>query len=287
MTRVALLGTGLLGSGFAEGLLTRGGTELSVWNRTRAKAEALAPKGARVADTPADAVKGVDRVHLILLDDATVDATIEALLPGLDPSIVICDHTTNLPRATAERASRLAAAGVAYLHCPVFMSPMAARGGTMGMMMVSGPSILFDRVHEGLAAMTGKLWHVGERPDLAACYKLFGNAMILTMAGGIADVFHMADALEVERTDAWGLFSRFKTEGILPVRAAKILEENYTASFELTVARKDARLMLESAAGQPMPVLQAVAARMDELIAAGYGDKDMAVMAIKGGGQHG
>lgn len=286
MTRVALLGTGLLGTGFAEGMLARGGTELSVWNRTRAKAEALSPMGAHVADTPAEAVKGADRVHLVLLDDATVDATIEALLPGLDRSVVICDHTTNLPRATAERASRLAAAGIAYLHSPVFMSPMAARSGTKGMMMVAGPSILFDRVREGLTAMTGKLWYVGERPDLAACYKLFGNAMILSMAGAIADVFHMADALDVARTDAWGLFSHFKTEGILPVRAAKILGEDYTASFELQVARKDARLMLESAEGQPMPVLQAVAARMDELIAAGYGDKDMAVMAIKGDARH-
>ena len=286
MTRVALLGTGLLGSAFADGLLTRGGTELTVWNRTPAKAEVLGARGARVAPTPADAVKGAERVHLVLLDDATVDATIEALRPGLDARVVICDHTTNLPRLTADRALRLAAEGIAYLHCPVFMSPMAARS-VKGMMMVAGPSLHFDRVQEGLRPMTGELWYVGERPDLAACYKLFGNAMILTMAGGIADVFHMADSLHVERADAWSLFSRFKTEGILPVRAAKILEENYTASFALEVARKDARLMLESGGGTPLPVLQAIAARMDELIAAGYGDKDMAVMAIRSDARHG
>lgn len=284
MTRVALLGTGLLGSGFAEGLLTRGGVELSVWNRTRDKAEALASKGARVADSPAEAVKGAERVHLILLDDATVDATIEALVPGLEARAVICDHTTNLPRLTADRAQRLTANGVAYLHCPVFMSPAAARGGT-GIMMSAGPSELFDRVKDGLKAMTGDLWYVGERPDLAACYKLFGNAMILTMAGSIADIFHMADALHVDRKEAFGVFSRFKTDGILPIRGAKILEKNYTASFALEVARKDARLMLESGEGQPMPVIGAIAERMDALIAAGFGDKDMAVMAIQEGEQ--
>lgn len=279
MTRVALLGTGLLGTGFAEGMLARGGVELSVWNRTRAKAEALGEKGARVADTPADAVRGAERVHLVLLDDATVDATIDAFKSALGAETIICDHTTNLPRLTAERARRLTSEGVKYLHSPVFMSPMAAKNGTQGIMMSAGPRELFDRVEPGLKVMTGDLWYVGERPDLAACYKLFGNAMILTMAGGIADIFHMSDALKVDRREAFGLFSRFKTEGILPVRGAKILEKNYTASFALEVARKDARLMLESGAGEPMPVIAAIAERMDQLIAAGFGDKDMAIMA--------
>ena len=282
MTRVALLGTGLLGTGFAEGFLARGGVDLSVWNRTRSKAAVLGDQGARVADSPADAVKGAERVHLILLDDATVDETIDAFRSALDSSAVICDHTTNLPRLTAERAKRLTAEGIAYLHCPVFMSPAAART-VQGMMMSAGPSELFDRVQEGLTSMTKELWYVGERPDLAACYKLFGNAMILTMAAGIADIFHMADALDVDRKDAFGLFSRFKTEGILPVRGAKILEKNYTASFALEVARKDARLMIESGDGEPLPVLKAIAARMDELIAAGFGGKDMAVMAMRQG----
>ena len=69
---VAVLGMGLLGSAFAEALLARG-TSVTVWNRTRSKAERLEAFGARVADTPAEAVAGADRVHLILLDDDTVD----------------------------------------------------------------------------------------------------------------------------------------------------------------------------------------------------------------------
>jgi len=63
------------------------------------------------------------------------------------------------------------------------------------------------------------------------------------------------------------------------VRAKKILAEDYSASFELEVARKDARLMLESAANQPMPVIAAIAARMDALIAEGLGAQDMAILA--------
>lgn len=278
MDKVALLGTGLLGTGFAEGMLTRGGSQLTVWNRTRKKAEPLAAKGARIASTPEAAVEGASRVHLILLDDATVDSTIEAMRDGLSHDAVIIDHTTNLPALVAARAERFEHQGLRYLHAPVFMSPAAARAA-QGIMMVAGPPGRFETVRAALAPMTGELWYVGERPDLAASYKLFGNAMILSLAGAMADIFHLADALDVPRAEAWALFSRFKPENIYPIRAKKILEEDYSASFELKVARKDARLMLESAANQPMPVIAAIAERMDALIREGYGAMDMAVLA--------
>jgi 3-hydroxyisobutyrate dehydrogenase-like beta-hydroxyacid dehydrogenase len=281
MTRVALLGTGLLGSGFADGFLTRGGTTLTVWNRTGAKAAPFGARGARVAATPADAVAGAERVHLVLLDDATVDETIAQLRPGLAPGGIIVDHTTNAPALTAARAAVLRDAGVDYLHAPVFMSPAAARNA-QGMMMVAGRAALFDRVKDSLGRMTGDLWYMGERPDLAAAFKLFGNAMLITVAGGLADVFHMADALAVPRADAFALFSRFKIEGGLAIRGAKIVEENYAATFTLDTARKDVRLMLESARAEPTPVLTAIAARMDEVIAKDLGDRDMAVLAKRG-----
>lgn len=281
MTRVALLGTGLLGSAFADGLLSRRGTELTVWNRTRAKAEPLGALGAHVADSPADAVKGAERVHLILFDDETVDETIAAMRPGLGDRAVVVDHTTTLPATTAERAKRLAKEGVHFLHAPVFMSPAAARAAH-GMMLVAGLSATYEMVRDALDRMTGEVWYVGERSDLAAAYKLFGNAMLVAMGGGLADIFHMADALRVSRADALGLFDRFKIEGGIRMRGTKILEENYAPSFQLETARKDVRLMIESADGEPVPVLRAVAARMDDLIAKGFGDQDMAILARKG-----
>jgi 3-hydroxyisobutyrate dehydrogenase len=105
MHQVALLGTGLLGSGFAEGFLTRGGVKLTVWNRTRAKALPLAEKGATVADDPEEAVHGATMVHLILLDDATVDSTIERMRDGLSHDAIIVDHTTNLRPASPRAPS--------------------------------------------------------------------------------------------------------------------------------------------------------------------------------------
>ena len=281
MAKVAWLGTGLLGTGFAEGLLSRGGTELTVWNRSPEKAAPLAAKGARVASTPAEAVAGAERVHMVLRDDDSVESVIAALRPALGDGVVLVDHTTNLPARTAARSEALRTEGVSYLHAPVFMSPAAARGA-QGMMMVAGDPALFERVRAALAPMTGELWYVGARPDLAAAYKLFGNAMLLVVAGGLADVFHLADASGVPRSDAMALFGRFRVEPGMQVRGTKIVEERYDASFTLEMARKDARLMQETAGAEPVPMLDALAARMDAVIAAGFGALDMAVLAKRG-----
>jgi 3-hydroxyisobutyrate dehydrogenase-like beta-hydroxyacid dehydrogenase len=277
MARVAVLGTGLLGSAFAEGLLSRGGSEVVVWNRTRAKAEPLAALGARVVDSAADAVIGVDLIHLVLLDDDVVDAAIAEIRGSLAAGAVIVDHSTTRPDRTAARAAALDAAGMDYLHAPVMMGPGAAREAK-GMMLVAGPTERFARVRGALSAMTGELWHVGERPDLAACYKLFGNAAILSIVGVVADIMHLADATGVMRTGALEMLSKVNLGGSMAFRGRMMVDGNFEPSFTLDVARKDLRLMLEAAGSEPTPMLRALAARMDEAIAAGLAGQDLAVI---------
>ena len=103
MTQIAFIGTGLLGSALAEAAANRG-DEVTVWNRTTEKARRLEQFGIRVAETPADAVRGAERVHLVLKDDPVVEAVIAALRPGLAADGIILDHTTTLPATT--RVSR-------------------------------------------------------------------------------------------------------------------------------------------------------------------------------------
>lgn len=277
MSHVAVLGTGLLGAAFAEGLLSRGGTTVTVWNRTRAKAEALEAFGARVADTPAEAVAGADRVHLVLLDDDAVDEAISALRPALGTGVILVDHTTTLPERTAARMAALDAGGVEYLHAPVMMGPPAARSAK-GMMLVAGPSERVARVHEALSAMTGELWHVGERPDLAAVYKLVGNALVLSVVGVTADIMQLVDSANVPRSGALEMLARTNPAGAIAFRGAMMRENQFDTNFALDVARKDVRLMLETSGEQAVPLLRALAARMDLLIAYGEGDKDFAVL---------
>lgn len=277
MSRIAFLGTGLLGSGMVEGMLRRGETVV-VWNRTSAKARALEAVGASVAADAETAVLNADRVHLALSDDAAVDSVLAAIVPRLRREALVIDHTTTAPALTGARVTRLNAQGVQFLDAPVFMAPQSARDGT-GVMIVAGPHDVFDRARPSLEAMTGEVWYVGERPDLAAAYKIFGNSLAFAITAGLTDVMVMAANLGVPPLDAATLFTHFKPGNLIVARAEKMAKGDFVPTFELTMARKDMRLMLEAAGDLRLTVLPAVAQRADEEIAAGHGRNDIGVFA--------
>jgi 3-hydroxyisobutyrate dehydrogenase-like beta-hydroxyacid dehydrogenase len=277
MARIAFLGTGLLGSAFAEAAAKRG-DDVSVWNRSADKAQALSQFGIAVAVSPAAAVRDAVRVHLVLKDDAVVDAVVAAARAGLAADAVLVDHSTTLPALTAERAQRLAREGVKYLHCPVFMTPLAARNAK-GSMLASGPRAVFDAVAADLAAMTGRLEYQGERSDLAAAKKLFGNALILSLSAVMADMLTLAQATGVEGQEAIDVAALFDLNGIAAMRGGAMAQGKFAPSFELAMARKDLGLMLEMAGARPLAVLPGMAARMDQLIAAGHGADDFTILA--------
>jgi 3-hydroxyisobutyrate dehydrogenase len=279
MATVGFLGTGLLGGAMVEGMLRRG-DEVTVWNRTESKARALEQYGATVAATPGDAVAGADHVHLVLPDDAVVDEIVAAIRPRLRAGAVVIDHSTTSPRGTKARLDAMQQAGVKFLHAPVFMSPPMARDG-VGIMMASGPQDVFDEVLDELEKMTGEVWYIGEQGDLAAAYKIFGNSMLFVIAAGVADVFAMAKGLGIAPADALAVFGKFQPGNLIQSRGDKMARGDFNATFELTMARKDMRLMLEAAAGQPMVVLPAIAQRMDDAIAKGHGHEDLGVIAAE------
>jgi len=278
MANVAFLGTGLLGSALAEASAKRGDA-VTAWNRSADKVQALAQFGVKAASTPAEAVRGTSRVHLVLKDDAVVEETIAAARPGLSPDAILIDHSTTLPKLTAERAARLQAEGIAYLHCPVFMGPAAARSA-QGSMLAAGPREIFDRVAADLEVMTGRLEYVGERADLAAVDKLMGNAMFIGMWAVLADIFTLAKASGVPAEDAVRLIGMLDLNGVAAARGKTMARSDFTPAFELSMARKDLRLMLETIGELPLATLPSIAARMDALIAAGHGGEDAGVLAI-------
>ncbi len=278
MTEIAFLGTGLLGSAFIEAAVGRGDS-ITVWNRTAEKARALESLGVRVAETPADAVRDAERVHLVLKDDAVVNEVIDAMRPALQPSAIIVDHTTTQPALTAERATRLAADGVRYLHCPVFIGPAAARQGK-GTILVAGSPEDYVDVQRELERMAEHVRFVGERPDIAAAHKLMGNCYILGLAALVSDVMAIGRGANVSPHDALELLRTFNAESIIAGRGRKMADADFAASFELTMARKDVRLMIETAGSHPLALLPALAARMDRVLADGHGADDFSVIAL-------
>ena len=172
MTTIAFLGTGLMGTGFIQRARANDLT-VRAWNRSAAKALALAANdaaGVTACATVAEAVRGAERIHLSLADDASVDAVLEPLAGVLPAGAWVVDHTTTAVRPTAERVARWTARGVRYVHAPVFMAPANCAEGT-GWMLISGEPARHQALQSALKAMTGSLVYLGPQPERAAALR--------------------------------------------------------------------------------------------------------------------
>ncbi len=267
----------MLGSGFVQAFCRRG-VHVRVWNRTFAKAQALQAYGALAVRNPAEAARGADRVHLCLHSDESVDSTLDSAFEGIAANTPVIDHTTVLPANVPHRGQRLRERGIPFLHAPVFMGPPNAAAST-GLMLASGDKPLFEGVREALEAMTGSLWYLGEREDTAAVFKLMGNAMILTVVGGLNDMFSIAQANGIDRVTAYSLFERYDPSGQISGRGKRMAHGDYEPTWTLDMAHKDAQLMLRAAGSLELPLIAAVEQLLREASARGLGDRDLAAIA--------
>jgi 3-hydroxyisobutyrate dehydrogenase len=273
--KIAFFGAGLMGAGFVRRMLDNG-HQVNVWNRDPAKAKALEADGARAFADAGEAAKGVDRIHLSLSDDASVDSVLEPLAGAIVPATIIIDHTTTAPTPTIERIARWSKRGRVFIHAPVFMTPVNTREGT-GYMLVSGNPGEVAAVTPELEKMTGKVVNFGPKPGTAAAFKLFGNLTLIGMMGVISDLVRLANAVGVAPADAVGLFKEFNPGSMLSARAAKVASGPYEpASFTIDMARKDVRLMIEEAERHKvaLSVMPGVAGLYDAAIARGEGGMD-------------
>jgi 3-hydroxyisobutyrate dehydrogenase len=133
-----------------------------------------------------------------------------------------------------------------------------------------------------LAPMTGKLVDLGPRVDAAAAFKLLGNLLLMGLTAGFCDVLGLGRALAVTPAEIATLFEHFNPGMSLPARFDRLRAGAWDEpSWELGMARKDARLMLEAAAaaGVELGMLPGLAARMDALLEEGLGHSDWTVVA--------
>lgn len=276
---ITILGAGLLGSGFTRAL-ARKGHDVRVWNRTHAKAEALQGERITAVASAADAVRGAERVHVVVSDDAAVDATLAAAAGGLTAGALVIDHSTTSVTGALARTNTWRERGITYVHAPVFMGPQQALEST-GLMLISGDRPIVERVSPLLAPMTSKLIDLGPRTEQAAAFKLLGNLILMALASGFTDFLALAKAVGVSPEEAGTLFDNFNPGMSLINRYKRMIEGAYQPpSWELAMARKDARLMEEEAAraGLSMIMVPALAKLMDAKIAEGHGHDDWTVV---------
>jgi 3-hydroxyisobutyrate dehydrogenase len=276
----AFLGMGLLGSNFVRAMLKRN-EPVQVWNRTETKAKALEEFGAKSFKEIADAVKNADIIHVTLKDDTSVDEVLQSAIGALKKAAVIIDHTTTSAGGAVKRTQEWKSKGYTYVHAPVFMGPQNALEGT-GFMLISGDKALINRLEPLLSKMTGKLINFGTEEGKAAAIKLMGNLFLLTLTAGISDTLAFAKGLSISNADISTLFDAWNPGAAMPARLKRIATGKFDEpSWELSMARKDAGLMMDAAkqSNAKLAIIPTIAAEMDKWIAKGFGNYDWSVIA--------
>ncbi|MEI5102406.1 NAD(P)-dependent oxidoreductase [Streptomyces sp. PmtG] len=282
--KVAVLGTGIIGAPVARHL--REEFAVSVWNRTRAKADAVAAlDGVDAHATPADAVAGADVVVTALKDGPAVREAMEAAAPGLARGTVWVQLSTVGVAAVADLADFAGRHGLVLYDAPVLGTKQPAENGQL-IVLASGPRAgrePAERVFDAIGSRT--VW-VSEEPGAASRLKLALNSLVLTLTHGAAESLALAEGLGVDPA----LVVDVVAGGVLDspffqAKAGAMLTNAYDPSFTVANAVKDARLVVDAArsAGVPVDVAEAGLRRFERAAAAGHGDKDMAASYLAGG----
>jgi 3-hydroxyisobutyrate dehydrogenase-like beta-hydroxyacid dehydrogenase len=282
MMHVGLIGLGNMGSAMARSLL-RAGHRVTVYNRTRQRAEALRAEGAIVAATPAEACRG-DAVITMLADDKAVESQVfgrDGILASLPRGGVHISSSTISVALSDKLAAEHANAGQEFVSAPVFGRPEAAEAAKLAV-VAAGPRAVVERFKPIYEALGPKLFIVGEKPSLANTVKLTGNFLIGTVIESMSEAIAFARKSGVDPAAlvdflTGSLFNApiYKTYGGL------IVEGKYEpAGFSVPLGLKDIRLVLQAAESQsvPMPVASLVRDRFLTAIARGNEHSDWTVL---------
>ncbi|MFF3753802.1 NAD(P)-dependent oxidoreductase [Streptomyces sp. NPDC002018] len=276
---VAVLGTGIMGAAMARNLC-RAGHDVRVWNRTPAKAEALAADGARVAATPAEAVTGADVVLTMLYDGPAALEAMTAAGPGLRPGAVWLQSTTAGVEAIPSMAGLARQQGLVFVDAPVLGTKGPAEKGQL-VILAAGPEEARGPATPVLDAIGSRTVWLGEDGGTGAAtrLKLVCNSWVLAITGGAAEALALAKGLDVDPRHFLDAVSGGGLDcGYLHVKSDAILDDDYDPSFTVVTAGKDARLIVEAgeAHGVRLDLAAANAERFRRAEAQGHGDKDMA-----------
>jgi len=279
---VGLIGLGRMGAGIAKSLL-RAGHRVTVYNRTRERAEALRKDGAVVASSIAEACRG-DAVLTMLADDAAVEAVVFGE-NGVLKSLARGQVHISLSTISVALSDRLAAdhsrAGQEFIASPVFGRPEAAEQGKLAV-VAAGPKRTVERFKPLWEAIGQKLLVIGEQPSKANVVKLTGNFLIATVVESLGEAFAFARKSGVDATALLDfLTSTLFNAPVYKTYGALIVEGKHDhVGFALPLGFKDVRLVMQAAEAQavPMPIASVLHDRFVTALARGYERMDWSVI---------
>lgn len=273
MTTVALLGTGIMGSGMGHSL-ARAGIDVTVWNRSADKARAL---GLPVADDVAAAVRDKDVVVTMLFDAESVAGVMRDALPAMREDAVWLQTSTVGLDGTAELADLAATHGITFVDAPVLGTRQPAENGQLTV-LAAGPSAARDRLAPVLDAISAKVVWVGEEPGGGHRLKLVANAWVLSITAATAQSVALAEGLGLDPRQFLDLIAGGPLDsGYAQLKGKAMLSGDFTPAFALSGATKDAGL-IRAAAADAGVATDLVAALEKLFAAAGDQDDDMAAV---------
>lgn len=277
---LALLGTGIMGTGLAHSIL-RAGLPLRVWNRTAEHAQPLADDGAEVADTIASSVSGADLVVTMLTDaDATVSVA-EELLEAIDGEALWVQMGTVGLAGIEHLVAMASEHGVALVDAPVSGSKQPAEEGKL-MVLAAGDEVLRPRCAPLFDAVGSRTMWVDDTPGAASALKLVINDWLCSLVGALSEALVLSEAIGLDPH----AFLAAIDGGALGVpyaglKGPSMIDRSYPTAFPARLAAKDVALVLDAASanGLDLPLTEAVRDMYRQVLDAGRGDQDMSVLA--------
>jgi 3-hydroxyisobutyrate dehydrogenase-like beta-hydroxyacid dehydrogenase len=282
--KVGFIGLGNMGSAIARNLI-KAGHSLTVYNRTRSRAEGFEPLGAKVAEAPGTAAAGAEAIITMLADDRAVEEiifepgnTIDALPAGavhISMSTISVSLSRRLAEAHTER-------GQHYVSAPVFGRPDAAEAAKL-YVIAAGQTEQVERCQPLFDAIGQKTFHASEDAPAANVMKLAGNFLITAVIESLAEAFALVRKFDVDANS----FLEVLTESLFnaPVYrnyGGMIAADRFEpVGFKLPLGLKDNRLLLAAAEERavPMPLASLVRDRFVTAMALGLGESDWAAIA--------
>jgi 3-hydroxyisobutyrate dehydrogenase-like beta-hydroxyacid dehydrogenase len=275
---------GQMGQGMARNLVAAG-YSVTVYNRTRAKAEPIAAMGAKIADAPVDAVTKGGVIVTMLSDDRTLEEVVRAgdLAQRLGEGGIHLSMSTISPETARRLAQEHLKTGATYLAAPVFGRPEAAAARKLWI-CTSGPKAAKDRIRPILEAMGQGIFDFGEDPGAANLVKVAGNFLIAAAIEAIGEALALAEKNGVDRSALAEMLGR--TLFAAPVYqgyGAAIANRRFSpAGFRLELGLKDLDLVLEVAAKSktPMPLASMLHDRFIAALAKGRESLDWSAISM-------
>jgi 3-hydroxyisobutyrate dehydrogenase-like beta-hydroxyacid dehydrogenase len=272
-----------MGSGMASNLL-KAGYKLSVWNRSGEKCEPFARKGARVADTPADAVRNAELVMYSLSNDQAVEEIVfgaKGILSGINAGQIAMDMSTVLPATSLREQDAYSERGADFLDAPVFGSKRESADAKLWI-MAAGKRDVFEKVKPVLQHLGQTIHYFGKNGD-AAAMKLVGNLIVALEMEALAEGLVLAQKAGLDLNTVMEVVkvADFRSP-LLVSNGWNILKRDFSTSFALKLMLKDAGL-IEKFAGSlqsPIPALRVVQKNLESAVALGFG-KENASAVIK------